>query len=197
MDGASLARARWRLRGAWQWPTFVALTIADTFIGHALPQSGETESYAAAGLAGLVLNLLGVLLLSRPLGSLIRRVKRDLPPIVARDYAGAYVVLAISLAFLGAGLSHRASITAGRQALQEATARAQAWIGDHAPDQFRRGVQRVDVLEIEAGTVYRACVPAPTGARTYCVVVDLHRPWRRSVRFAGYEPNTVFDQGVG
>jgi hypothetical protein len=196
MDGASLARARWRLRGAWQWPAFVALTIADAFVGHALPQSGDTESYAAAALAGLVLNLLGVLLLSRPLGALIRRIRRDLPAVVARDYAGTYVVVAITLAILGAGLNHRASVNASRQAMQEATARAQAWIGDHAPPAFRRHIEHVDVLPIQSGAVYRACVPG-THARTYCVVVNLRRPWRRSVRFAGYEPNASFGQGIG
>jgi len=211
MDGASLARVRWRLRGAWQWPTFAALTVADAVIGHAFPPSGEGQSLPAAALDGLVLNLLAVLLLSRPLGALVRRIRRDLPSVVARDYAGAWVVIAVTGALLGAGLAHRSSVDANRRAMQEAVARAQAYIGARAPVAFRRNIERVDMFEIQAGSVYRACVasspdaldgsspatPDASIARTYCVVVNLRRPWRQSVRFGGYEPNSTFSQGVG
>lgn len=197
MDGASLSRARWRLRGAWQWPLFGALTVADGLIGHALPQSGDSESLAGALLAGLVLNLLGVLFGSRPLGALLRRARRDLPSVVARDYAGSWVVIAITLAILAAGLEHRGAVAASRGAMQEATARAQAWIGDHAPARFRASLRRVDILEIQSGAVYRACVPSAGGSRTYCVVVNVQRPFGRSVRFAGHEPNASLSQSLG
>src|SRR2546425_7144516 len=33
-------RLRWRLLGAWRWPLFVALTVADGFIAQALPPTG-------------------------------------------------------------------------------------------------------------------------------------------------------------
>jgi len=79
MDGAWLARMRWRRRGAWQWPAFAAVTLADAVIGHALPASGETQTLLAAALAGLVLNLIAVILLSRPLGVAVRRFRPDLP----------------------------------------------------------------------------------------------------------------------
>lgn len=197
MDGARLVRARWRLRGAWQWPAFAVLTVADAAIGHLLPPAGETQSVVAAALAGLVLNLLGVLLLSRPLGALLRRFRRDLPGVVSRNYAGTFVVVAITAALLAAGLAHRSTVLANRNAMREATARAQAWIGDHAPAAFRRNVEAVDVFEIEAGSLYRACVPNSGGTRNYCVIVDVRRPWDRSVRPNGSEPNSVFGQGVG
>ena len=31
------ARVRWRLRGAWMWPTFVAVTLLDGVLLHLLP----------------------------------------------------------------------------------------------------------------------------------------------------------------
>ena len=34
------ARIRWRLRGAWMWPSFVAVTLLDGLILHLLPRSG-------------------------------------------------------------------------------------------------------------------------------------------------------------
>ena len=48
---ARLVRLRWRRAGAWLWPSFVALTLADAVIGHDLPPAGSTESLIAAGAA--------------------------------------------------------------------------------------------------------------------------------------------------
>ena len=101
MDGAWLSRFRWRRRGAWLWPAFVALTVVDAAIGHLLPPVGEKQSIAAAALGGLVLNLIGVILLSRPLGMLLRRRRPDIPMPVARDYGGTVVVVCVSAANQG------------------------------------------------------------------------------------------------
>ncbi len=137
---ARLVRLRWRRAGAWLWPSFIALTIADALIGNSLPPAGSTESLMAAALLGLVLNLLGVLLLSRPLAWTLRRFRPDLPTVVARDYSGTFVVLALTAVLLSAGLLHRPAIRASQNAMHDAVVRAQAWIGDRAPDEFRRNL---------------------------------------------------------
>lgn len=197
MEGAWLVRLRWRRRGAWLWPVFVTTILADAIIGHALPPAGESQSVAGAAIAGLVLNLLGVLLLSRPLGALLRRVRPDLPSVVARNYAGTGVVLAVTFAFLMAGVAHHATTVSNENALHDAVARAQAWIGDRAPAEFRRNLTRLDTYVIEAGSVYRTCAPSDTGSRSFCVIVKRYLPFSRSVSFAGYEPNSVFSEGLG
>ena len=193
---ARLVRLRWRRAGAWLWPMFVVLTIVDAAIGHALPPAGSTESLAAAALLGLVLNLLGVLLLSRPIAWGLRRMRGDLPTIVARDYGGTIVVLAHHRDAPHRGLMHRPAIQASRRAMQDAIARAQAWIGDRAPDQFRRNLQFVSVLAIQGGTIYRACVPNVQNTKNYCVIVDRTKPLDQSVRFSGYEPNATLASGT-
>lgn len=204
MDGAPLSQARarlvrmrWRRAGAWLWPSFIALVAADAAIGHALPPAGDTESPVAAGLLALVANLLGVLLLSRPLGMLLRRIRPDMPKVVARDYGGTVVVLAVTAVFVVAGLAHRSTIAASRRATQDAITRAQAWIGARAPDQFRRNLQFVSLLAIQPGTIYRACVADATGTRSYCVIVNRSLPFEQSVTFSGYEPNSVLGAGTG
>jgi len=194
---ARLVRMRWRRAGAWLWPTFVVLIAVDAVIGHGFPPAGSTESLTAAGLLALVANLLGVLFLSRPLGALLRRVRPDMPKVVARDYAGTVVVLAVTATIAIAGIAHRSSIEASRRAMEDAIARAQAWIGDRAPDQFRRNLQYVSLLEIQPGTIYRACVPSTDGRRSYCVVVNRSLPFAQSVTFSGYEPNSVLAAGTG
>jgi hypothetical protein len=193
---ARLVRLRWRRAGAWLWPSFIAFTIADAVIGHALPPAGLTESLMAAALLGLVLNLLGVLLLSRPLGWVIRRVRADLPKIVARDYGGTIVVLALTATLVLAGAIHQSAIRASDRATQDAIARAQAWIGARAPDEFRRNLQVVSVFAIQAGTIYRACVPNAQNTRSFCVIVNRSLPLDQSVRFSGYEPNATLASGT-
>ncbi len=191
-----LARLRWRRRGAWLWPTFGLLTVLDGVILHALPMTGATQTVAGGVVAGLVLNVLAVVLLSRPIGYLLRRRRSDLPVGVARNYAGAGAVLLVSAAVLAVGLLHRPTILAQQKAMDDAIVRAQAFIGDRAPATFRANVRRPDTYAIEPGRIYRTCVPSADGQRTYCVVVKTTLPLDRSVTFAGYEPNSILFQGT-
>jgi hypothetical protein len=197
MDGGWFVRLRWRRSGAWLWPAFVVLTVVDGVVGHLLPASGDTQSIVAAAVAGALLNLIAVVLLSRPLGALLRRLRRDLPGAVAYNYAGTSVVVAISAALLAAGVLHRGAVVASQRAMQDATARAQAWIGDRAPPEFRRNVELLSTIAIQPGSIYRTCVPSQDGRRSYCVIVKADMPFARSVSFAGYEPNAVFAEGLG
>ena len=80
--------------------------------------------------------------------------------------------------------------------MQDAITRAQAWIGDRAPAEFRRNLEFVSTVAIEPGRVYRTCVPSVDGRRTYCVIVNTNLPFAQSVSFAGYESNAVFAQGT-
>lgn len=196
MERGWLDRVRWRRRGAWLWPMFVATAIADAAVGHFRPAAGDSESVAAAAIIGLALNLVAVLLLSRPLGALLRQARGDLPDIVARNYAGTSVVLAVTIVLVAVGLVHHATIVSDQAAMRDATVRAQAWIGDHAPAQFRRNVPLSNTFVIQAGSLYRTCVPGRQGRRSYCVIVKPELPFARSVSFDGYEPNSVFSQGV-
>jgi hypothetical protein len=194
---ARYVRMRWRRSGAWLWPAFVAFTVVDAALGHALPPSGDRETIAAAGVLALVANLLGVILLARPLGWVISRFRRDLPGVVARDYGGTVVVVALTATLLTVGLVHRPQLRARQQALEDAVTRAQAWIGDRAPDEFRRNLGAINVLTIQDDTIYRACVASIYRERTYCVVVNRALPFPNSVTFSGYEPNSALAAGTG
>jgi hypothetical protein len=196
MDGAWLARIRWRQRGAWLWPTFVGTTLIDGVIVNALPMAGDGQSVVGGVVLGVVLNVLAVVLGSRPLGSLLRRRRGDLPLGVARDYAGTFAVLVVTLAMLTLGLLHHPSLMRDQRALDDAIVRAEAFIGDHAPAPFRVNVRHTDTYAIEPGSIYRTCVPSLHGNRTYCVVVKTALPLAQSVTFAGYEPNAAFSQGT-
>jgi hypothetical protein len=197
MDGSPLARIRWRRRGAWLWPAFTALTVLDAIFGHLLPPAGQTQSVVAAALLALLANLLAIVLCSRPLGALLRRARPDLPVVVARNYAGVGVICAVALILFSVGLAHRGSVMAMQRTQRDAVVRAQAFIGDRAPDRFRRNLQSVSVFAVQPGEIYRICVPSADGTRDYCVIVKTGSRFANSVSFAGYEPNSLFAQGAG
>ncbi len=86
-------------------------------------------------------------------------------------------MLALTAALLAAGAHPPLRDPGPRdRAVQDAIARAQAWIGDRAPDEFRRNLQFVSLLAIQAGTIYRACVPNVQNTKSYCVIVNRSLP---------------------
>jgi hypothetical protein len=174
------------------WPAFALALVADTVIGVRLPAAGDSQSLLAAAVAALVLDVLGVVALSRPLGRLVRRARPDLPAVVARDYGGTVALSLIAAVLLALGINHHQTIVADRHSQARAIARAQAYIAARAPREFRRGVEWVSTFAIQPGRLYRACVPSTVGTRFYCVIVDLEG----GVRFGGSEPNSTFSQGV-
>ena len=190
-----LTRFRWRRRGALLWPLFIAMTVVDGVIGHSRPPLGETQTFVAAALLGCVLSLLAIVLLTRPLSALVRRFRPDLPVVIARDYTGRALILAVTVALIVAGIVHHPTIVAQHRAERDAMARAEAWIGDRAPAEFRRDVQFMNAYTIEQG-MYRMCVPSRGTGQNYCVIVKESAPFPGGVSFAGYESNAVFAAGA-
>lgn len=178
------------------WPVFMLATLADAVIGRLLPPSGDGQAVMSALLLGLILNLLAIVVVSRPTAVVLRRRRPDLPLVVARDYAGTAVIATVTAALLAVGVVHHQRIVSDQRALDDAVVRAQAFIGARAPAEFRQNVALVNMFAIQPGRLYRACVPSGRDARTYCVVVDTTRPFPGGVTFSGYEPNSIFSEGA-
>lgn len=178
------------------WPAFVALTLVDGAIIHWLPPSGDSGSAVGGWLIGVFLSLLAIILIAPLLARGIRRFRTDMPTVVARDYAGTAVIVTVTVTLLLVGLTHQQAVASDQRALQDAIARAQAYIGDRAPAQFQRNLSVVETLPVQPPEVYRVCVPNRQGDRTYCVVVDRSKPFASSVKFDGYEPNSLLGQGT-
>lgn len=194
---ATLTRWRWRLRGAWMWPSFVVLTIVDGAVASQLPVFHSEELNAAVGwLISFILTLIAIVIFVPPLGWLVRRVRRDMPRVVARDYAGAWVCLAVTASMVISGLLSRQTMITDQRALQDATAQAAAYIGDHAPPQFQADIHRLDTYPLQPPRLYRTCVTNREGNRDYCVVVDRSKPFGHNVRYSGSEPNSVLSEGT-
>jgi hypothetical protein len=200
-----LVRVRWRLLGAWMWPSFLVLAAVDGVIGHLLPAAGTGESVLGGIVLGLVLNLLCIVALGPLLGRALRSRRRDLPAAIARNYAATTCIVLVTAGFAVLGALHHSEIVRDRASLHDAAVRAAAWIGDHAPPRFRAGAGSLDSYVLLAGSVYRECASAgggriggQTGGRAeyYCVVVDERRAGRASVRPAGSESNETLSRGT-
>lgn len=195
MDATPLVRLRWRLRGAWLWPAWVALSLADGVIVKELPLSGDSGTFVGGVLLGAVFGLIGIALLGRSLGRIVRAFRPDMPRVVARNYGAVLMPVIVTLTLLTAGLLHQSSTGADSVAYHEAVARADAYIDAHAPVGYRTYLSHQSVYEIQGRASYRVCASDSIGY-DYCVVVDLWQPFATSVHPAGAEPNSELAQGT-
>ncbi len=190
------ARLRWRMRGAWQWPSFFALTALEALLLLRLPpyDPGPRSVVAAVLLAGFA-NLFCVAVLAPLAGRLLRRRRRDLPRPVADNYAGTALLCAGALIVLAAGLVHRPEVAA-RQADQAAQAGAvHDYVVSQAP-RYRAGLHRMDAIQLE-DDMYRTCVPGPDPKRWLCLIVSTDQHPAGVTLDPDRAPNSVYTAGGG
>jgi hypothetical protein len=163
-------RLRWRLRGAWQWPAFLLLTIADGVVLARLPFAGEGgDVFAGVLLAGFV-NLVAIAVLAPVAGRVLRRRRPDLPRLIAADYAGTALLAAISVLLVAGGLLHRPALAEQAGDERAALASVHDYVLASAPER-RAGLAALDLMRVEPD-LYRACVPGPDERRWLCVFVN-------------------------
>jgi hypothetical protein len=177
MDGGErverlwLTRLRWRMRGAWLWPTFLALTLADAVLLCALPPYGQGAGGLVPGLllAGFA-NLFLVAGVAPLVGRRLRRRRPDLPLSVASNYGGTWLLCALGLVILAAGIAHRPAV-AGEESDQRAqVAAVQTYLRSSAPD-YLPALPHADYLRVQED-LYRTCVPGPDPRRWLCLYVN-------------------------
>ena len=187
---------RWRMRGAWQWPTFFALTALEALLLIRLPpyEEGPSSMLAAVLLAGFA-NLFCVAVLAPLAGRWLRRRRRDLPRPVADNYAGTALLCTGALALLVAGIAHRPAVAA-RQADRAAQAGAvHDYVISQAP-RYRSGLGRMDAIQLEAD-MYRTCVPGPDPKRWLCLFVSTDQHPAGVTLDSDRAPNSVYTGGGG
>src|SRR5215212_6891868 len=112
------ARIRWRLRGAWMWPTFIAVTLLDGLILHLLPPIGTGVRLMPAILIATFGNLV---LIGAVAPWLARRTWRRRPAAepgappraqleVLSDRIGTGLLVATIAGVLAAGLAARPTV---------------------------------------------------------------------------------------
>jgi hypothetical protein len=183
-----LTRLRWRMRGAWLWPAFFALCAIDGILIATLPPFDGAPGDVVGGVLMAGFANLAVLALLGPLAArALRRRRPDLPRVVAYDYAGTALVLALGAVVLALGLLHRPAVLAERGDEDAMFAAVQQYVGAHATG-WRSGLGAIDAVQL-APEVYRACVPGDDPRRSLCLIVDTDRRPARVVRDDSMQPN--------
>jgi hypothetical protein len=166
------ARLRWRLRGAWQWPTFLVLTVVDGVLLEVLPPYGSGPGGVLPGilLAGFA-NLLLIAVGGPLVGSrLLRRRRPDLPRAIAADYAGTALMCALLVFLVLAGLAHRPAVASGERDRRAVFAAVHDYVRVHAPG-YAGVLSAGDALRLDEH-YHRACLPSGDVRRALCLFVD-------------------------
>lgn len=190
------SRARWRLKGALLWPAFWILTVADALLLGKLPIAGDGgTAFVPALLLSGFFNLMAVAVVAPLVGAALRRRRRDLPGVVAFDYAGTALLLAVTGALLVGGLAHRDALREREHDLIVQRSAALQFMRREAPPEYRRSLPATTTIRME-DELFRTCTPGDDPDRWFCVYVatdtsppgvtgDQNRESNESLRAAG------------
>jgi hypothetical protein len=174
------------MRGAWQWPTFGVLFVVDAVLVTRLPFHGEGPDTAGALLLSGFFNLVAVALGAPFAGMLLRRRRPDLPRLIARDYAGTALLVAVTLALVFGGVRHRAWLGQEHETQAAVLAATHDYVLASAPA-FRSGLMAPDMMR-ETPDLYRVCVYGGD-ARPLCLFVNTSQRPAGVTRDGSREPN--------
>jgi hypothetical protein len=166
-----LTRMRWRMRGAWLWPSFIVLTLVEGVALDALPISGDGPGGLLPGvlLAGFG-NLILIAAVAPLAGHRLRKRRPDLPRVVAQNYAGTALLVAFAATLVAGGLIHRPAVLAAEDDLRAQAAAVHDYVLAQAPE-YSPGIALADPLRVE-DDLYRTCVPGPDPKRWLCLYVN-------------------------
>jgi hypothetical protein len=192
----ALRRLRWRMRGAWQWPAFVGLTVLDGVVLTRLPFYSDGPGGVVGGLLVAAFgNLLAVGVLAPTAGRLLRVRRPDLPALVARNYAGTTLLVALAVLLLAGGLAHRSTRAAEAADRRAVLAGVHDYVVAQEPALGRR-LAGTDIVRLEA-RLYRACVPTASPRRWMCLFVSTDQRPPGITRDTAAEPNSEYRRAGG
>jgi hypothetical protein len=175
-------RLRWRFRGAWQWPTFAALTLADGLIIHELPPTGaDVDLFLGVILASFGnLFLVGVLspwlarrLVHRQRQSEAATGVAGPPAEVVHDRTGTAFLCAGAAALLVSGLALQPVIVSETEATEENARIVQDYVEAHGSQEVERNLATANTIRLGEG-FFRTCIALDDRTQAFCLLVDLN-----------------------
>src|SRR4051794_30889839 len=166
------ARLRWRLRGAWQWPVFLTLTVFEAVLLNRLPISGDGGLDLIGGFLLCGFFNLAVVACLAPLGARALRRLRAMPvPLeVVQDRMATGLMALLAVVLVGIGALHHTSVVAAHDDYDAQLAAARRYLAHQAPPQYARNIGHERVWK-QAPGLYRTCVPGPDPDRDLCLIV--------------------------
>jgi hypothetical protein len=173
-------RMRWRLRGAWMWPSFAALTLLDGLLLHRLSPVREGIDLIPAILVATFGN---IVLIGAVAPWLARRIWKRRPAAgegapakaqleVLSDRIGTGLLVASVFGILAAGLANRPTIVAETDQRQRAAQELFDYVTGHGSAELRRNLEASDTRRYTDG-YYRSCIPHDDRERWTCFFIDV------------------------
>jgi hypothetical protein len=192
------ARMRWRLRGAWMWPSFVAVTLLDGLLLHRLPPVRTGIDL----IPGILLATFGNLVLIGALAPWLARrlwkrrpaAQPDAPPKaqleVLCDRIGTGLLVASVFGVLAAGLAARPTVIAETDAKEEAARAIHAHVQESGDQELIRNEETAHADRLADG-YFRICIARDDRERFACYFVDTKEDPARIVRDPSAKPNEI------
>ena len=192
------SRLRWRLRGAWQWPAFAALTLADGLILHLLPPTRTGVDLIPA----VIIATFGNLVLVGAVAPLIaRRLAARHPPPgpeddrsprrqvmldILRDRAATALLAAGALGLVAAGLATRPLVVSETEATEENARTVRDFVLESGNRELQRNIETANTIRLGEG-YFRTCIARDDRRHHFCVFVDTDKDPPEVTR----DPSTV------
>jgi hypothetical protein len=171
---------RWRLRGAWMWPTFAAITLLDGLLLHRLSPVREGIDLIPA----ILIATFGNLVLVGAIGPWLARRIWKRRPVAAEsappkaqlevlvDRVGTALLVASVFGLLAAGLANRPVIVVETNQRERAAKLLEGYVESHGDDELRRNLEASDTRRYADG-YYRSCIPHDDRRRSTCFFIDV------------------------
>jgi hypothetical protein len=171
-------RLRWRLIGAWRWPLFFLLTVADAVIISELPPTGTGALFLPAL---FICSFANLFLIGAVAPWLARRMQRNaalaaFPPAdhfdVLVDRVAAIALLVATIGLVAAGLGNRKVVVADTDRLARAGQEVKLYVDGHAPAEIKRNIDTLNTHPTQEDGFFRMCVAYDDRLKAYCMFVD-------------------------
>ena len=173
-----MRRLRWRLRGAWQWPTFAALTVGDGLIMHLLP---FTRGGVELAWGVIVASFTNLFLIGAVAPWLARRLARreetrasmtgGLPLEVLQDRVATALLAAGAAGLVAAGLAARPTIVSETEATERNARIVREYVLAHGNPEITRNLDTANTIRLSED-YFRTCIAADDRTRAFCYLVD-------------------------
>jgi len=198
------SRLRWRLRGATQWPAFVALTIADGIVIDQLPPISTTDGTGLNFVEGVLIATFANLVLVGAVAPWLARRLADRraaalatagapPPTeaardVIQDRTATALLFAGLAAVIAAGLANRPVIVSETDATEAAGRAVLEYVRESGDDELRRNAETANIVK-RGDDYFRVCIARDERDRFFCLLVETDRDPPKVVEDPSGEPN--------
>ena len=181
-------RLRWRFRGAWQWPVFAIVTLADGAVLYLLPPTGPdfdpifglfVATFGNLVLVGAVAPWIAKRLYRRahetgPGGAVRETALSALPREVLRDRAAVALLGAGVLGLVAAGLGNRQVVVSETKATEDNARLVREYVERNGSAEVKRNLQTANARRLEPD-FFRTCINLDDRTKAYCLFVDTQR----------------------